>query len=335
MQREQIDSRILAANTDLQRVATAIGSAENSLLVSTTMAHDANKRHLQACEQYLPFASTLPEALASLGISATIPADLQQNSEALLNTVVSAAAAEKVLADVELAEIERRRLVLAGLRKKQERGLANLREEQNREKQFRGKRELAEHNRQSIDSNSDQTRGEIDRQDLFLAPFLGAAQFKFTMDTLDTNAAKIRSQIELMGLQFLGWHSEEQKIITQLGELRPLVATRTAEHLASLERFQSRKNDFDSRTEKLNGLKSERQMLLGGEDTNIHRGRFENALKNARDKRENAQGVGTKAASYLHECQRIRDLAEARLFLSREILNRQLPNSLLAANLFR
>ena len=52
---------------------------------------------------------------------------------------------------------------------------------------------------------------------------------------------------------------------------------------AQAERFQSRKNDFDSRTEKLNGLKSERQMLLGGEDTNVHRGRFENALKNARD----------------------------------------------------
>jgi len=312
LQREQIDSRILAANTDLQRVATAIGSAQTSLLVSATMAHDANKRHLQACEQYLPFASTLPEALASLGISATIPADLQQNSEALLNTVVSATAAEKSLADVELAEIERRRLVLAGLRKKQERGLANLRDGQNREKQLRGKRESAEQNRQSIDSNSGQTRGEIDRQDLFLAPFLGASQFKFTMDTLDTNAAKIRSQIEFMGLQLLDWRSEEQGVIAKLAELRPLAATRTAEHSAALEWFQSRKNDFDSRTEKLNGLRSERQLLLCGEVTSVHRDRFESALKNAREKREKAQGAGTKAASYLHECQRIRDLAEAR-----------------------
>jgi exonuclease SbcC len=310
-QREALEKRIASANAELKKVASVLGGAKATLESSMKSVSEARNIYRHCTQQYQHLVPTLSSQLIKVRINARIPTALKQNLLPALQTVDDAATTQRRQLELALKELARRNTALANLRKKKEALATIIRQAQLHERQLQKERELAKKEVHSIEINTNQRRTELTQIDAFLLPYLRAVQLN--AGVLDSAMAKARKQIESQAQAVIKGRSDERSLLARLEQFRELVATRTAEQEAAQTQHEKHRVGYAKRIEECNALKRERQLLLGGEATSVHRARFEFALRTAKTTKNAAQDSATKAAKRLIEQRQIRDSMKAKL----------------------
>ena len=310
-QREALEKRIASANAELKKVASALGSAKATLEASSTSTSEARNVYKHSKQQYQLLVPTLSAQLTDVRIKAKISTVLNLNLLPALQAVADGATTEQRQLEQALRELMRKSTALANLRKKKEALTVIIRQAQLRERQLRREREQAKKEVHSVEINTNQRRTELGQKDAFLLPFLRAVQLN--TEVLDSGMARARKQIESQAQAVINGRSDERSLLAGLEQFRELVATRSAERGAAQTQHEKQKVGYAKRIEECNAVRRERQLLLGGEATNVHRARFEFALKTARTTKEAAQDAATKATNKLIEHRQSRESMRAKL----------------------
>ncbi len=311
LQRQQADKQVEAANKSLRDVAGTISAAETSIEAAKTSARKAGETYAATAAEYVQLAPQIEAQLTQLEIVAIIPPAVGPDTAVNL-----AAGGERVAGELEgtetaLSTLDGKKAKLRDIRKKQEELQRKLRQARELEKQLRCEREAAEGNHRTIERQENEKRLALSQQDAMLLPFLEASGLE--PELLRNNTATTRQRLEADARRILGWRTESDGLVTEIAVLRTRQSALVAGRDGAQKLVNQRTAEAGAREAEHRRLKEQRNQLLGGEQTQVHRERFETARKGAPDVREKAQGTAEAATQHRNDCSKQRELAEANL----------------------
>jgi len=311
LQRELVEKKIKAANKSLRELAAAIGSSNTSFEQAKVAAKNASDTAAEKSDGYRKLAPNIVQQLELLSIDAFVPLEAGTDSEVSLSELSVSVAQKLGETESAISAIDKNELTLDELRKEQKGVQSRLRLACEQEKQKRTQREAADENYRRIDGQTQEKRFALSQQDATLLPHLAVLglDLALLLSTPETAKEKLMEAAH----QILDWRGKLGNLTIQITELRPKKSGLLAERDAAQKQLEEGKAEALARGATHGQLKQQRSQLLGGEQTQIHRQRFETARKKAQETHRLAQLTADYALQARNESLNRRDLASAAL----------------------
>jgi exonuclease SbcC len=306
--REELDLRIVASNAELQRLAGEIGSFEATRSAASLSLQECRKRYQAASEGFSGIRPRLIGSLAELHIESTFAVVLHSESEMELLSATELIAGLLTESTQILEGLERQGAVLTSLREQRKAVVTEIRTTQEGSAGLREAHERAKAAYHALELEVGNKQTSLRHQSASLIPSLQIVGLEAS--ALDMDLPTVREVLEEAGQRVLAWRVERDRLTKCLVELEPLKARRDAQFVAAQQQLERVTASHNMLAKKLEEFAAQREFLLGGETTDVHRRRFEDAVRNAKSRCDLAQETERQAIAARHEQQRARDTAD-------------------------